>query len=337
MHEITKVNTVEVRGGYRPKETTQESSPLFRWPPNVLGLLKWLFGFPGFLWPWQIFFLGVAFVFWHFLIPGINTVKNLSLTWIALLLAQNLTLLIVFVGAWHVFLYVHKTQGTQYKYNSRWLAVGNPTFLFDNQLWDNVFWNICSAVPIWTGYEALTLWLQANKVVPTVSWHAHPIYGASVLLLTQFWLEIHFYVFHRAIHWQPLYNLVHSIHHKNINFGPWSGLAMHPIEHLLLFSGIMIFWIIPVNPLNCLYLLVLYALGPSLDHQGFDRVRLSSRLTLNADHWMHYLHHRYVTVNFGGVSVPLDRWFGTFHDGSDEAQEMTKRRARVRIARSRGK
>jgi len=31
---------------------------------------------------------------------------------------------------------------------------------FRRQLWDNVFWNLCSAVPIWTAYECLTLWLS---------------------------------------------------------------------------------------------------------------------------------------------------------------------------------
>ena len=40
---------------------------------------------------------------------------------------------------------------------------------------------------------------------------------------------------------------------------------------------------------------------------------------------MHYLHHRYFECNYGagldGAILPLDKWLGTFHDGSDEAQE----------------
>jgi sterol desaturase/sphingolipid hydroxylase (fatty acid hydroxylase superfamily) len=43
---------------------------------------------------------------------------------------------------------------------------------------------------------------------------------------------------------------------------------------------------------------------------------------------MHFLHHKYVTVNYGADAVPLDRWFGTFHDGTDEAQAAMNKRAR---------
>ena len=41
----------------------------------------------------------------------------------------------------------------------------------------------------------------------------------------------------------------------------------------------------------------------------------------------HYLHHRHFTVNFGNAVIPLDKWFGTFHDGTPEAQrQMLARR-----------
>lgn len=43
--------------------------------------------------------------------------------------------------------------------------------------------------------------------------------------------------------------------------------------------------------------------------------------------YMHYLHHRYFEVNYGGDgSVPLDRLFGTWHNGSAEAHERMNRR-----------
>jgi sterol desaturase/sphingolipid hydroxylase (fatty acid hydroxylase superfamily) len=43
----------------------------------------------------------------------------------------------------------------------------------------------------------------------------------------------HFYWIHRLIRWKPLYNAIHFVHHKNLKVGPWSGLAMHPLEHLV--------------------------------------------------------------------------------------------------------
>ena len=53
-----------------------------------------------------------------------------------------------------------------------------------------------------------------------------------------------------------------------------------------------------------------------------------------SDNYFHYLHHRYFTVNFGHESVPLDKWFGSFHDGSPEAHEMMLARRKIQLETS---
>ena len=338
MSEANELSPAERRGSYRPEPSIQGGHPLFQWPPQPVAIFKWLFGFPGYLWPWPALFIGLAVVVWLFLTPDPAQMKNFSVNWIAWLLVRNLALLVAFVSVWHVWLYVRKAQGTDYKFNSRWLSVDNPTFLFSNQLWDNVFWNVCSAVPIWTAYEAVTFWLQANGFAPTVSWQEHPIYCVSLLLLIPMWVDIHFYATHRLIHWPPLYRSVHYLHHKNINFGPWSGVAMHPVEHLIYFSGVMLFWVIPSHPIHFLYILLNYALGASLGHLGFGRVVLTKKVSFNpGEDYMHYLHHKYFNANFGVDVVPLDRWLGTYHDGSEQGHEAMKKRVRERALRSRQK
>jgi sterol desaturase/sphingolipid hydroxylase (fatty acid hydroxylase superfamily) len=208
-----------------------------------------------------------------------------------------------------------------YKYKGRWLATNNRTFLFSDQLRDNVFWNLVSAVPIWTAYEVLTLWLQANGFVPSISWQTHPVYCAALMLFIPIFQDLHFYTVHRLLHWRPLYRAVHNLHHKNVNPGPWSGLAMHPVEHILYFSAVLLHWIVPSNPLHVIFSLQYLALVPSQGHSGFHRVVLGSRVTLPSDNYLHYLHHKYFIVNFASEYIPLDKWFGTFHDGSREAQE----------------
>ena len=40
----------------------------------------------------------------------------------------------------------------------------------------------------------------------------------------------------------------------------------------------------------------------------------------------HYLHHKYFECNYADGVIPLDKWFGTFHDGSAEAQERMDKR-----------
>ena len=67
------------------------------------------------------------------------------------------------------------------------------------------------------------------------------------------------------------------------------------------------------------------ALTPATGHHGFEGPLFNGKLQTGS--YFHYLHHRYFTVNYGVESVPLDKWFGSFHDGSPEAHAaMVERR-----------
>ena len=47
---------------------------------------------------------------------------------------------------------------------------------------------------------------------------------------------------------------------------------------------------------------------------------------MSIDSFFHYLHHRYFERNYGSGRIPLDRWFGTFHDGSEQAHTAMRRK-----------
>jgi sterol desaturase/sphingolipid hydroxylase (fatty acid hydroxylase superfamily) len=145
--------------------------------------------------------------------------------------------------------------------------------------------------------------------------------------------EFHFYCIHRLIHWPPLYRSVHRVHHANINPGPWSSLSMHPVEHLLYFSGVFLWWIVPAHPLVAIYQLHNAGLGSVVGHIGFDKITIGKGGLFDTHAYAHYLHHKYFEVNYADGSIPLDKWFGTFHDGSLEADEAMKKRRISRAAR----
>ena len=48
-------------------------------------------------------------------------------------------------------------------------------------------------------------------------------------------------------------------------------------------------------------------------HHGFEGPILKGKLPTGS--YFHYLHHRYFVCNFGESTLPLDKLFGTFHDG----------------------
>ena len=59
--------------------------------------------------------------------------------------------------------------------------------------------------------------------------------------------------------------------------------------------------------------------APGQGHTGFDRLKLNNDTSVDASYYAHYLHHRYFEVNYADGMVPLDKWFGSFHDGSPES------------------
>jgi sterol desaturase/sphingolipid hydroxylase (fatty acid hydroxylase superfamily) len=148
-----------------------------------------------------------------------------------------------------------------------------------------------------------------------------------------FWSDFHFYLIHRLIHWPPFYRRVHSLHHNNVNPGPFSGLSMHPVEHVLYFSGVLLFLIVPSNNLHIIGQLVLKALGPAQTHSGYDKVVIGGNTVIDTHSYAHYLHHKYFECNYADALVPLDLWFGTFNDGTPERQQAMERRLAARKLR----
>jgi sterol desaturase/sphingolipid hydroxylase (fatty acid hydroxylase superfamily) len=305
----SEIGYQNARGEWKPPHAI-EYAPIFVWPPKPSSLLKWVLSYPGFIWPWNSVYLLITLVTWFWFQPDISRCVTLKADWIGGIFLRNLVLLWLVNGGWHLLLYTLKLQGTERKYSPKWQAKNDPKFLFKNQIYDNIFWSCASGCVIWTAYEVLYFWAAAHKLVPYVSWSEHPIYCAVWLCVIPFWREFHFYWIHRAIHAPWLYRKVHFLHHKNINPGPWSGLAMHPVEHLLYFSVVLIHFVIPSHPIHLLFNSQHTALTPGAGHSGFDGPVFNGKVPMGS--YFHYLHHRYINCNFGECTLPLDKLFGTF-------------------------
>ncbi|MGA1487006.1 MAG: sterol desaturase family protein, partial [bacterium] len=117
-------------------------------------------------------------------------------------------------------------------------------------------------------------------------------------------------------------------HHKNTNTGPWSGLSMHPIEHLLYLSGVFLHWVIPSHPIHACFHLLHAGISPTWGHTGFNRIQVN-KFGIDTNYF-HYLHHRYFECNYGNLDMPWDHLFGTFHDGSQESKKRMGARLRER-------
>ncbi|HJS87961.1 MAG TPA: sterol desaturase family protein [Acetobacteraceae bacterium] len=314
------------RGNWRPFAPIAYP-PVFVWPVRPLGILKWL---PGYYLSWNALYALIAVLVWLFLTPPLDAIGRLDPATIVFIFARNVVLTLVFFGAWHLRLYIQKAQGTAFKFNVKWPERDKRIFLFGSQTAENLFWTFASGLPIWTAYEVLTLYAFANGWIPYLSFQDHPWWFVVVMLAVPLFREIHFYAVHRLIHWPPLYRAVHKLHHKNVNPSPWSGLAMHPGEHLLYFSAVLIHWVVPSHPVHALFNLIHLGLAPAPGHAGFDKVVLGESRAIDTHCYAHYLHHKHFRCNYADGAIPLDKWFGSFHDGSDAAHEAMSIRLRTK-------
>ena len=164
----------------------------------------------------------------------------------------------------------------------------------------------------------------ASGKIPFIEFNESPIYFFLILLLIPAFRDAHFYLVHRFLHFKFMYKIAHSVHHRNINPGPWSSLSMHPIEHLLYFSGVIVHWLILSHPLHAIYHLFHAGLGSANGHIGFKQMLLNDKHAIDLSNYNHYLHHKYFEVNYGNLMIPFDQWFGTYHDGSKELHEKMK-------------
>ncbi len=239
---------------------------------------------------------------------------------------RNFVLITVLAGGSHLYLHAGKKQGDTHQFIRRPFAKGNRAFTLNNQVWDNIFWSVVSGVPIWSAYEVLYMWAMANGYIPALPTAFTWGWMIALVFLTPLWLSFHFYWVHRLLHWPPMYRKVHSLHHRNVHTGPWAGMTMHPIEHVVYFSSLLIHLIIPSHPVIMYFHMYLQALNPIASHSGFDDLFVKNKSLLSLGEFFHQLHHRYFECNYGTADVPWDKWFGSFHDGSDDATKDTRAR-----------
>ena len=315
----------KIKGWNHIPQVPIQVSPLFSWPPRPKEILKWMWN-SWFLITENLILIAVATVTYFWFQPNLEQAQTLSLAWIAKVYIRNIVLLGAVAGGLHLYFYTFTQQGQKLKYDPRPLMKSGKQFTLGGQVRDNIFWSLGSGVFFWTAYEVLMFWAMANGWVPVLLWVDNPFWFVLLFLLTPIWISFHFYWTHRLLHWPPLYKLAHGLHHRNINVGPWSGLSMHPLEHLLFFSSILIHLVVPAHPLHILFHMQHQSLTAATSHTGFENLLVKEEKSLALGTFHHQLHHRYFEVNYGNLQMPWDKWFGSFHDGTAEAHERMKHR-----------
>ena len=309
---------------YHPDLPLADSS-VFQWPPQPGFLLQWVAR------NWLSFservmmVLLAVFCWWAFY-PSLEAAQTVAAGWILQVWTVNLGLMIVVAGGLHWYFCIRKGQGKALKFDRREQATGNRLWNFADQVHDNMFWSLGSGVAQLTVFQCLTMWLMANGYVPVITLASNPVWFIAALMLLPIWSAFHFYWVHRLLHVPFLYRHVHSLHHRNVNVGPWSGFSMHPVEHFLYISSLCIHWIVASHPVHLIFHVIYLGPGAAMTHTGYEDLLVRDKRRLALGTFYHQLHHRYYECNYGNQEMPWDRWFGTFHDGSEEGTRATRQR-----------
>lgn len=302
-------------------------NPLWQWPLNLRAAFDWWWRgwFPMTV---SLMIVGLSIALWFFASPNLRTAATPDI-WILGIWLRNLAIVALLAQGLHLVLYRWKWQGSARKYDPRPYPRKGRMFSFGDQYLDNVFWALASGVTIWTMFEALILWAMANGLAPIWSWSDGPIWFIAIFLLIPPWESLYFYGIHRLLHSRLLYRF-HALHHRNTDVGPWSGLSMHPVEHLLYFGTALIHFIVPTHPVHVICHLMFFGLYAIVTHSGFEGLWRNGKKRLHLGNFHHQMHHRFFEVNYGTLEIPMDKLFGTFHDGTEAGDAMMKERLKTR-------
>jgi len=298
-------------------------NPLFQWPLSARAIWAWYRG-AWFQMTSLTLCLALALAAWWLLLPPLAEMQSFAAGWMLRVWLANLLPQLLVAGGLHWWLYMRKGQGERTKFDRRDLARRNGTFTFGNQVWDNIWWTLGSAITVATLYQWGLFWAMANGYAPVLSFAEAPVWCALWLLLVPMWSSFHYYWTHRLEHHPKLYKRVHALHHRNVNIGPWSGISNHWYENILYFSTYLVHLIIPSHPLHLMFHAMFQQVSPVLSHSGFEKLYAGEKEASRAGDFFHQLHHRYFECNYGTSEIPFDRWFGTFHDGTAEATQRTR-------------
>ena len=323
----TPIARNQARGWLHNPDLPIDLSPIFVWPPRPVAAFRWLarswLQASTMLIIFALALVGAA------LLPSMETMQALSPVWIGQIWLRHVVFLILVAGGLHHWFYGVDGQGKLLKYDPRpYFKRKNALFKFGYQTWDNVYHSMMFGATFLSVLECFLRWSYASGWINTLSFGAHPVWFIALFPVLALWQSLHFYVVHLALHQPAIYKHVHAVHHRNVNTGPWSGMSMHPIEAFGYLSAILIVLLLPSHPVHMLFLGYWLMLGAASSHSGYEAIWARDRQALLLGAFFHQLHHRYYECNYGNAEMPWDKWFGTYHDGSEDAPRRTRDRKR---------
>ncbi|CBZ29116.1 putative C-5 sterol desaturase [Leishmania mexicana MHOM/GT/2001/U1103] len=165
--------------------------------------------------------------------------------------------------------------------------------------------------------------LDCPAVVRSVMWL--PVHLPALFIIYDFFYTL----FHWALHWPPIYALIHKHHHRQMSpfRGNTDAINDNPIEYvsgeyLHLLALYLLTRMTPAGQVHALTAIIFIFLGGTLASLNHTRVDLHIPYIFNVK--AHDYHHRQPRVNFGQYIMFWDWVFGTFQAEGLPSEESAK-------------
>lgn len=163
---------------------------------------------------------------------------------------------------------------------------------------------------------AISAWLKGRGIIafhdgPT-SWWVIALEYAAYFISFDTW----FYWLHRWMHKEPVYSLVHELHHRSNAPNMLTTFSVHPLESLINGGWIAIFTsVVTVHSQSMALIAVTAPIMGLYVHSGYEFFPRWWNKSW-ATKWFitttfHDQHHKYFNWNFGGYTTVWDRLCGT--------------------------
>jgi Delta7-sterol 5-desaturase len=162
----------------------------------------------------------------------------------------------------------------------------------------------------------LSKFLQREGLITFNHASAGPLVVAGEFALYFFGFDTYFYWLHRLMHIEPIYTLVHKVHHRSISPNPLTTLSVSPVESLInggfvpLFTALMTVHVSTmalITPCNIVMGFYVHS-GIEFFPRWWNKTWLT-RWFITAT--FHDQHHRFFKGNYGGYTTLWDWICGT--------------------------
>lgn len=166
-------------------------------------------------------------------------------------------------------------------------------------------WTMFNQLVLGIGMSSILHYLSVDTLPPNI--RAVPSFYIMMrdLMVTHHLYEITFYTLHRFMHWKPIYNRIHKVHHEWRSPIAVAAIYNHPLEYICAsYFPLLIGPTVMGSHISTIWVLIITSIiSTTSEHSGYHMPFMKSAR-------FHYYHHSHINECLGSFGL-MDYIFGS--------------------------